>query len=115
MAGMGMPEQAVLRALGNEIRAWRNSRGLSREQLAEMAGLSASTIGRTERDGPVSVSDTWRIADALGVGLSDLVRRAEEAVNLTQQVGGAVLDRDAEVAREQAARDDETGGGRRTS
>lgn len=79
-------EGALLLALGQEIRAWRQRRKLTRDQLAEQAGISPTTLGRIERDGPVDVGDTWRLARALGIGLPDLVRRAEEAVALSPEL-----------------------------
>lgn len=92
------PERAMLLVLGSEIRAWRMRRGLSREELAGLAGISATTLGRIERDGPVDVGDTFRLANALGVGLPDLVRRAEETLTLDE------TDRTSDEARRVAAR-----------
>lgn len=74
-----------LGALGAEIAAWRKRRGLSREELADRVDVSASTIGRIERGGvsaAVATSDVWRIAAALDLSFSDLVRRAEDADEL---------------------------------
>lgn len=78
-----MPEHdaetvAFLKALGVEIRSWRTSRGLSRAALAEKVGISETTMGRIEREGPVDVGDTWKLASALGIGFAALVRRAEQ-------------------------------------
>ncbi|TCJ23052.1 helix-turn-helix domain-containing protein [Nocardioides jejuensis] len=70
---------ALTRALGAEIRHWRNIRKMSRAQLAALVGISDTTMGRIEREGPVDVTNTWSIAAALRVPLADLVRRAEEA------------------------------------
>lgn len=66
------------RALGHEIRSLRTLRKLSRPRLAELVDISPTTLGRIERDGPVDVGDTWRIASALGISFPDLVARAEE-------------------------------------
>jgi transcriptional regulator with XRE-family HTH domain len=71
---------AFMKALGAEIRSWRGRRNLSREELARRAGISATTMGRIEREGPVDVSHTWAIADVLGIPLATLVERAEHAV-----------------------------------
>lgn len=76
-------ERALLKALGREIRYWRDLRGLSREQLAEKVGISPTTMGRIERDGPVDVGDTWNIALALGLGFSELIARAEQSLQLS--------------------------------
>lgn len=69
--------ELVLRALGAELRSWRQRRGMSREELAADAGISASTIGRIEREGPVDVGHSLAIARVLDVPLSTLVERAE--------------------------------------
>lgn len=79
-------------ALGAEITAWRKRRRLTRAQLASRVGLSETTIGRIERggtDAAVATSDVWRIARALGLAFSDLVRRAEEAERLSDGAGDA--------------------------
>ncbi|MGH3631496.1 MAG: helix-turn-helix domain-containing protein [Sciscionella sp.] len=82
MSDDSVSERAFLRALGSEVRAWRERRGLSREELAVAAGISASTLGRIERGDPSSkagMGDTLRPARVLRVDfVGDLVRRAEE-------------------------------------
>lgn len=76
---MGMTDaERLMRALGQEIQSWRRLRKLSREELAKAVEISETTMGRIERDGPVDVGVTWRIANVLGVNFADLVRRAEE-------------------------------------
>ena len=81
---MNGTHEELMRALGQEIQSWRKRRRLTRDHLAELAGISTTTMGRIEREGPVDVEVTWRIADALQVGFADLVRRAEEAVTLSE-------------------------------
>ena len=73
---------AFTEALGSEIRHFRSRLKLSREELADASGISASTIGRIEREGPKDVSDTWKIARALGVPLEKLIKRAEEGAQI---------------------------------
>jgi len=77
-----------LSALGSEIKAWRQRRGLSRGELAALVDVSETTIGRIERggaQGAVATTDVWRIASALGLSFSDLVRRAEEVAALSDE------------------------------
>jgi transcriptional regulator with XRE-family HTH domain len=66
-------------AFGHAVRALREERdGLSQERLAEGAAISVpylSDIERGQRNPTVAVMA--RIADALGVRLSELVARAE--------------------------------------
>ncbi len=61
-------------ALGEAIRARRESQGLSQERLALMVGSSKSHIWRIEtgRVG-VGIDDLSRIADALGTEVRSLV------------------------------------------
>jgi transcriptional regulator with XRE-family HTH domain len=84
MDGERYTEEAFLRALGNEVRLWRQERRLSREELAARAGISPSTLGRIERasGAATSVGDVWRLATSLGIDFTDLVRRAEDAAVL---------------------------------
>ncbi|RWC39569.1 MAG: XRE family transcriptional regulator [Mesorhizobium sp.] len=57
------------------LRQIRTSSGLTQEELAERAGLSARYIGSIERaDVSASVTVLGRIADALGVEPHTLVR-----------------------------------------
>ena len=64
---------------GRVIRQLREERGVTQEVLSGLAALSRSHLADIER-GSVSASvDTlWRICDALGLRLSDLIRRVEE-------------------------------------
>lgn len=73
-----------LHALGAEIRYWRERRGMNRRELADRVGISATTVGRIEREGPSDFPATWRIADALDVKMTVLVDRAEQAAQLDQ-------------------------------
>lgn len=61
-------------ALGEAIRARRESQGLSQERLALMVGSSKSHIWRIEtgRVG-VGIDDLSRIADALGTEVRSLL------------------------------------------
>jgi transcriptional regulator with XRE-family HTH domain len=67
----------LMASLGVVLKAQRVRKGLSRGVLAEMVGVSETTIGRIERSGPVDLGVTWQIARALEIPLSDLVRDAE--------------------------------------
>ncbi len=57
------------------LRRLRHANGMTQEELAERAGLSARYVGGVERaDVSVSVTVLGRIADALGVEAVELVR-----------------------------------------
>jgi transcriptional regulator with XRE-family HTH domain len=59
----------ILHQLGNRIRDLRKERGLTQEQLAELAGLHYTYIGSVERaEKNVSVLNLAKIATALKVG-----------------------------------------------
>jgi transcriptional regulator with XRE-family HTH domain len=76
-----------LAALGAEIAAWRRQKRLTRAELGRMVDVSETTVGRIERGGSgaaVATSDVWRIAAALGLSFSDLVRRAEDMAELSE-------------------------------
>lgn len=67
----------MLRALGREIRAWRVRRDLSREQLAEISGVSFKQVGNIERGERGQLVEAWKLAESLGVDFSKLVEQAE--------------------------------------
>lgn len=83
MNDSGLNARAFAEALGAEIGYWRKRRGMTRGALAEAAGVSETTMGRIEREGPKDVTDTWRIATALGLELSALIERAEQAAKMS--------------------------------
>jgi transcriptional regulator with XRE-family HTH domain len=63
------------RAIGDRIRAARIHTNLTQEKLAELAGMDRQSINRIEQGHQSPIVDNLiRIADAIGVPLSDLVR-----------------------------------------
>ncbi|NEY32038.1 helix-turn-helix domain-containing protein [Streptomyces sp. PRKS01-65] len=63
------------RLVGDRIRAARAAAGLTQEMLAELAGMDRQAINRIEQAHASPLLDNlFRIADALDVPLSDLVR-----------------------------------------
>lgn len=70
---------ASLARLGQTIRKERQKRRLSQEGLASLSRLSRTYVGDVERGtADVSFSSLERIADALGMTMSDLVREYEQ-------------------------------------
>lgn len=68
------------RALAEAIRAARRAQRLSQEKLAARAGIHRTYMSAIERGkANVSLEVASRLAGALGVRLSELVRRAEES------------------------------------
>ncbi|MFF9894995.1 helix-turn-helix domain-containing protein [Streptomyces longispororuber] len=63
------------RAVGERIRAARLHANLTQERVALEAGLDRPSVVRIERGQQTPTLDTlFRIADAIGVPLADLVR-----------------------------------------
>ena len=64
---------------GEVIRGLRRRRGISQEVLSGMAGISRSHLSMIETgEKSANVDTLWRIAGALDMKLSDLVRLVEE-------------------------------------
>jgi transcriptional regulator with XRE-family HTH domain len=105
-----MTEQGArdfLAALGAEIKSWRQRRGMTRQQLAELVDISDTTIGRIERgsaDASLPASDAWRIAAVLGLSFTSLVSRAEQAVALANREIPDAAERLAQANAELAKR-----------
>ena len=68
------------RITGQIIAALRIKRGITQEVLSGLAGLARSHLAEIE-SGRInaSVDTLWRIADALGIKLSELICMVEEA------------------------------------
>lgn len=63
------------RSVGNKIREFRKSQGLTQEQLANKAGLSQSAICRLERSpGDSPLRHFVLVSKALDIGVSDLTK-----------------------------------------
>lgn len=59
------------------LRATREGLGLSQEALASLAGLHRTYVSSVERgERNVSIDNMQRLADALGIALSELVRES---------------------------------------
>ena len=64
--------------VGERLRVIRNRRRLTLREVAERAGLSESFLSQVERGrASASVASLRRIADALGIAISDLFQPAE--------------------------------------
>lgn len=64
---------------GKGVRALREARGHSQEELADLARLHRTYIGAVERgERNIGLLNIWRIADALGVAPSALFPAPEK-------------------------------------
>ena len=78
MPNLSLHRQDVrLVSLGETIRRLRIAQGISQEKLALLAEVDRSYVGRVERgDNNVAVLTLKRLADALGMTISELMAEA---------------------------------------
>ncbi|WP_422505378.1 helix-turn-helix domain-containing protein [Stenotrophomonas sp. GZD-301] len=77
-ASRSAPIVAGQRALGDAIRRARTSQGLTQIELAESLGMHRTQLGHVEQGKKdCQLSTLMRLADALGLPLSMLVRSAQ--------------------------------------
>lgn len=70
----GMAEGDLQRAVGNNLRAYRQKRGLSQEAFAEVLGVHRTYMGGLERgERNLTLRSLERIADRLGVEVRELM------------------------------------------
>ncbi|MEG3848190.1 helix-turn-helix transcriptional regulator [Microcoleus sp. herbarium19] len=73
-----MIKNIKLKIFGEQVRKLRKARGLSQEELAELAELHRNYIGGIERgERNVALLNIVRLAKALGVSLSELLEGIE--------------------------------------
>lgn len=56
-----------LAEIGSAFEAYRLSRNIRQEDLADQAGIARSTLARLERDGTATLETTLRVLEALGL------------------------------------------------
>ncbi len=71
-------DDSVFQLIGARVRSIRKSKGLTQEQLADLASTSHSYIGDLERgERNVTLQSLQRISDALGVTFFELFQYGE--------------------------------------
>ena len=66
---------------GRIIRELREQRGLTQEVLSGLAAVSRSHLAEIETGHTTANVETlWRISEALGMKMSDLIRMVEQAI-----------------------------------
>lgn len=71
-------QHPALISLGEAIRRIRNNQGISQENLALLAEVDRSYVGRVERgDNNVALLTLLKIAQALRISLKDLMKEAK--------------------------------------
>jgi transcriptional regulator with XRE-family HTH domain len=74
MERRGKTHQSARARLAKHLRAERAARGLSQEQLADLAGLHRTYVGSVEREERnVSLENIERLAKALGLDIAALL------------------------------------------
>lgn len=62
-----------LKWFGGRLREIRRQKGLSQEELAELAGIDRTYVGGVERgERNLSVLNVKRLSDALGINVKDI-------------------------------------------
>jgi transcriptional regulator with XRE-family HTH domain len=75
MRYMGKSDSPVRQALARNLRELRGERGLSQEELADLAGLHRTFVGAVERcERNISLDNIGKLAGALGVPPSILLQ-----------------------------------------
>lgn len=69
---MPTPEQPATTPPGSTIRALRKAKQWTQEDLAKRAGIDRATVSRIERNERYELATLKKIANGLGVELSDL-------------------------------------------
>lgn len=71
---------------GRIIRKLREQRGLTQEVLSGLAAVSRSHLAEIETGHTnANIETLWRISEALGIKMSELIRMVEQAI---EQKGG---------------------------
>ncbi len=79
--GTTTSDPVVARAFGAAVRAARVSAGIAQEELAHVAGVERSHLGKVERGEHMpTLGIVLKVAKALGVNASDLVRDTEASL-----------------------------------
>ncbi|HZT99372.1 MAG TPA: helix-turn-helix transcriptional regulator [Ktedonobacteraceae bacterium] len=73
-----MRDRVLARQLGSLIRGLRVKQGMSQEEFADHCSLHRTYIGSIERgEKTITIETAYKIAQALGMPLSQLFRRLE--------------------------------------
>jgi len=71
--------RSLLQKLGENVRAFRHSQGISQEELAGRSGLHRTYVGSVERgERNISLLNLAKLAKALGIPLETLIKNIEE-------------------------------------
>ena len=78
-------------AVGQTINRLRKEKQLTLDQLAAVCGVSKSMLSQIERDETnPTLATVWRLAEALGESIDDLIRGNEDLHRLTVSRGSSI-------------------------
>ena len=76
MVSRRKPKQSARCRFGERLRMERTARGMSQEEMADLAGLHRTYVGSVERfERNVSIDSMERLAQALGLDIADLLAK----------------------------------------
>ena len=82
---------ALQRAIGLAIRQVREDRNLSQERLAELADLHRTYVSSVEQGHRnISIENIHKIANALGVSMTELIQLCEDRLDPAKGSSGSV-------------------------
>lgn len=94
----------IAKQIGERLRAYRNQKGWSQEELAERAGVHPTYIGQLERgEKNATIESISRVSDALGIPLSVLFENIS-----VQPVQNGIPSKCYEIIQKQPLKDQET-------
>ncbi len=99
---MEMATRDVPAIVGSNLRRLRKYQGHSLERLAELSGVSRAMLGQIETGKSVpTVSLLWKVADALGVPVSNLIatQQGSTTIVLTKDGSRPLVSTEGGVAR----------------
>lgn len=78
-------EGLINRALGAELRGWRNKRRMTLDDLEAASGVSKRTLSRLEAgERPMDMRQMYKLCIALRIRPSQLINAMEEEVGVNQ-------------------------------
>lgn len=60
------------------LRAWREWRGITQDELKDLSGVTVATISHIENGAPARLDTIRRLAEALKIEREDLMRKQPE-------------------------------------
>ena len=87
--GATTSDPVVAQAFGAAVRAVRIEAGIAQEELAHMAGVERSHMGKIERGEHMpTLALALKVARALGISAAILVARTEQTLPASYKAGG---------------------------